>query len=471
MQSDVVLHPHITAPEERVLLRQGYGGPATADWTRATALVELLRGRMALLGPVTPRALGEPLAVDATESEHTLLDLEGEGVVLRGWFSPGGVEQEWCDRRLLARIHRGTLQRLRAEIEPISAADFMRFLFEWHQVPPSSRGRGVDAVRAAIARLDGFELAADAWDTHVLPARVADYDPSMLDLLCYGGEAAWARLTEPPAVPASAVVPPRPVRATPVAIYQRDRWREWSTLSDFDRTAAGTITGIGMTVLRALDDRGAQFVHEIVAATALPVTDVRDALAELAWAGLVASDGFAGLRAMWAAPAHPRRAGTPGGGRWARLTAAGDTDREAAVEQYAWALLHRYGIMCRRLLTREPFAVPWRELLRVYRRLEARGEVRGGRFVSGLPGEQFALPEAVELARRVRRSPPSGEAITISAADPLNLCGIVIAGERVPALASARITFRDGVPVPGERPPRGGVPLQDAADSIAAAAG
>jgi ATP-dependent Lhr-like helicase len=322
----------------------------------------------------------------------------------------------------------------------------MRFLFEWQQVSPSSRASGVDGVRAAITRLDGFELAADAWDTHVLKARVRDYDPSMLDLLCYGGEAAWARLTEPPAVPASAVLPPRPVRATPVAIYLRDRWREWSTLAGFDRTAAGSITGMGMQVLGALDDKGAQFAHEIAAATGLPAADVRVALAELAWAGLVASDGFAGLRAMWNEPPPSRRAASPGG-RWARLTAveAPGADREQAVEQYAWALLHRYGIMCRRLLTREPFAVPWRELLRVYRRLEARGEVRGGRFVSGLPGEQFALPEAVELARRVRRAPASGETITISAADPLNLCGIVTPGDRIPAVASTQITFRDGI--------------------------
>jgi ATP-dependent Lhr-like helicase len=431
--SEVHFEPAIAAPPLR----------AAVAWTRDSAIVELLRGRLAMLGPITPRELGRPLAVDATD---TLLALEAEGVVLRGWLSPGGVEEEWCDRRLLARIHRGTLQRLRAEIQPISASNFMRFLFEWQQVSPSSRASGVDGVRAAITRLDGFELAADAWDTHVLKARVRDYDPSMLDLLCYGGEAAWARLTEPPAVPASAVLPPRPVRATPVAIYLRDRWREWSTLAGFDRTAAGSITGMGMQVLGALDDKGAQFAHEIAAATGLPAADVRVALAELAWAGLVASDGFAGLRAMWNEPPPSRRAASPGG-RWARLTAveAPGADREQAVEQYAWALLHRYGIMCRRLLTREPFAVPWRELLRVYRRLEARGEVRGGRFVSGLPGEQFALPEAVELARRVRRAPASGETITISAADPLNLCGIVTPGDRIPAVASTQITFRDGI--------------------------
>jgi ATP-dependent Lhr-like helicase len=198
----------------------------------------------------------------------------------------------------------------------------------------------------------------------------------------------------------------------------------------------------------AVLDRGAQFAHEIAAAMGATVNDARDALAELAWAGLVASDGFAGLRSTWDPPS-PRRSGAGSGGRWSRLVDGNDAaDRETLVEQYARTLLNRYGIVCRRLLTREPFAVPWRELLRVYRRLEARGDIRGGRFISGVAGEQFALPEAVAMAREVRRRKPGGETVTISAVDPLNLCGILDGGERVAAIASTSITFRDGVRVP-----------------------
>jgi ATP-dependent Lhr-like helicase len=439
-------------------------------WTRATSAVELFRGRLALLGPVTPRQLGEPLGFDAPEAETVLLDLESEGVALGGWFSPGGTTEEWCDRRLLARIHRATLQRLRAEIQPISPADFMRFLFEWQHLTPSSRVSGVEGLRTIVAQLDGFELAAGAWDKHVLPGRVSGYDTSTLDLLCYSGEAAWARLTQPPAPSPPALLPPRPVRATPVALFLRDHARQWRVLANIDRSAVA-VSDLGAAVLRVLD-RGAQFVQGIADAAAMPVHDVREALSELVWAGLVASDGFAGLRAMWSGPPSPPRglrgygatAGPPSpprglrgygataGGRWSRLDpeppAGPAGDREGAIELYAQVLLQRYGIMCRRLLAREPYAVPWRELLRVYRRLEARGDIRGGRFVSGLAGEQFALPEAVVVARQVRRTKTSGDTVTISAADPLNLCGIITAGDRVPAVASAVITFRDGVPRP-----------------------
>jgi ATP-dependent Lhr-like helicase len=209
---------------------------------------------------------------------------------------------------------------------------------------------------------------------------------------------------------------------------------------------------VGPRVLDCLTEGGAQFAHEIAAALSSSIDEVRTALEELVWAGLIASDGFAGLRAIWNDVPQSKtflsrtgRATTAPGGRWSRLAATADEDRETSVERYASVLLQRYGIICRRLLVREPFAVPWRELLRVYRRMEARGDVRGGRFVSGLPGEQFALREAVELAREVRRTPARGESVTISAADPLNVCGIITAGDRIPAIASTRITFRDGV--------------------------
>ena len=438
LASALEVQPPMVAPPHR----------AAVAWTRETAAVELLRGRLGFLGPVTPRALGEPVGLSVEEASTVLLSLETEGVVLRGWFSPGGVEQEWCDRRLLARIHRATLQRLRAEIQPVSQADFMRFLFEWQHLSASSRVRGVEGLRTVIAQLDGCELAADAWDTHVLPARVSGYDGSMLDLMCYGGEAAWARITQP--APPSALLPSRPVRATPVALFVRDHGRAWRALANEEREQSPLVSDLGKSVLTVLE-RGAQFAQGIADAAKMTVHDVREALSELVWAGLVTSDGFAGLRSM-CSPSPARRPagyGATAGGRWSKLETeppAGG-DREAAVELYARTLLQRYGIVCRRLLVREPFAIAWRELLRVYRRLEARGEIRGGRFVSGVSGEQFALPEAVAMAREVRRRKPSGEVVTISAADPLNLCGILDGGERIPAVASTAIVFRDGLRV------------------------
>ena len=436
--------PLITAPRTRT----------STEWDRDQALIELLRGRVGIAGPVTPRAIGAALGLDANAASSVLVALEAEGVVLRGWFSPGGTEEEWCDRRLLARIHRMTLQKLRAEIQPVTAADFMRFLFEWQHVTPSSRVTGIEGLRTVISQLDGFELAADAWDKHVLRARVGGYDTAMLDLLSYSGEAAWARLSAPPAPDRTAVLPTRPIRSTPIALMVRDHLRSWRALARADGSAP-LIGDLGQRVLAVLCDKGAQFAHEIAGVLAVPVEDVRIALGELVWAGLISSDGFSGLNAILtdaaapgAFPARGTRTITSSGGRWSRLPddARDEATREQAVERFAWVLLQRYGIVCRRLLTREPFVVAWRELLRVYRRLEARGDIRGGRFVAGVPGEQFALPEAVELARRVRRTPPTGERITLSAADPLNLCGIVTAGDRVPAIASATVTFQDGVP-------------------------
>jgi ATP-dependent Lhr-like helicase len=447
----VTLDPPITAPQKR----------AEVAWTRESALVEIFRGRMAIAGPITPRRLGAPLGLGADAAIEVLLGLEADGAALRGWFSPGGVEEEWCDRRLLARIHRATLNRLRAEIQPVSQADFMRFLFAWQHVDPSSQLSGVDGVRAVIEQLDGFELAADAWDRKILPARVKDYDPSMLDLLCYGGEAGWARVTRPPDVNPTAVLPPRPIRATPIALFRRDHALLWRTLGDVGASDDAFVSDIGRRVLRILQEKGAQFVHEIAAALDVDAGLVRDTLAELVWAGLVASDGFAGLRAIWGdTPPAPSRlyrgrssvALASPGGRWSLLhvgsgewgVGSEDGSREAAVEAYAQVLLGRYGVVCRRLLAREPYAVPWRELLRVYRRLEARGDVRGGRFVSGLAGEQFALPEAVELARQIRRTKSNDDVITISAADPLNLCGILTTGEKIPAVAATQITYNRG---------------------------
>ncbi len=391
-----------------------------------------------------------------------MLALESEGVVLRGVFEASGAPEQWCDRRLLARIHRETLTRLRADIEPITPAEFMRFLFAWQHVTPVDRLTGVDGLRVAISQLDGFELAAAAWEAHVLPARVERYDPSMLDLLCFSGEVGWARLGPPGRGTALAATSPRPIRATPVSIFQREHVRVWLTLSTFEpaRVDSATYSAPARSLLTALDRAGASFLHELTAEPGVEGDLVPAALAELVAAGAVTSDGFGGLRSMVAPKTglarhvlgfRPRsRSAVPAiaGGRWARLSHDGPLlPRDEAVEHYATTLLARYGIVFRRMLAREPYAVPWRELVKVYRRLEARGEIRGGRFVAGMSGEQFAMPEAVDRAREVRRRPVSGESIAVSGADPLNLAGIVTGGERIASVASTSVVFCDGIPV------------------------
>jgi ATP-dependent Lhr-like helicase len=419
------------------------------SWTRSEAIAELIRGRITITGPATAAALAAPLAIPAADVDAALLLLEAGGVVLRGRFTPGESELEWCDRTLLARIHRYTLNRLRAEIEPVSPADFMRFLFRWQHVETSSRLTGPDGVREIIGALDGYELAAGAWERAVLPARLDRYDPSMLDMLCLAGETGWARLSaaSPDGTSSTALVP-----ATPIALFLREHAPAWRTLRG--TTGDPQLAADATCVLELLRARGASFFADLATACAFDDDRLRQALGALVACGLATSDGFSGLRALvWAARGRPsfgkaadRR--SKFAGRWTAIDGGnGDLSRDEAIELQAWALLRRYGVVFRRLLTRETNAATWRELARVYRRLEARGEIRGGRFVTGMSGEQFALPDAVERLREVRRIPADGALIVVSAADPLNLTGIVTAGDRIRTAGRNRIVYRDGVPL------------------------
>ncbi|MGB2714491.1 MAG: crosslink repair DNA glycosylase YcaQ family protein, partial [Vicinamibacterales bacterium] len=447
------IHPNLLAePDDVSSISASLGRSRLGRaWTRSEAIRELIRSQLTLLGPVRASDLADPLGIDIAEADEALLALESEGVVLRGRFSPPvGHAIQWCDRTLLSRIHRYTLNRLRAEIEPVTAADFMRFLLRWQHVDPSSRLTGLDGLREIVTMLDGFELAAGAWERSVIPSRIDGYEPSLLDMLCLAGEVCWGRLSVP-TLPQGGER--RPIAATPIALFPREHAETWQTL----RTSTGefdTLLGEpARRVLETLRTRGACFFADLIAATGMPATDVRDALGALVLSGLAASDGFSGLRALvWSSrnlPPHRDRR-THFSGRWTTVAAVPSTDaqrHEAAVELQAWTLLRRYGVVFRRLLVRETNAAPWRELTRVYRRLEARGEIRGGRFVSGMSGEQFALPDAIDRLREVRRQPPDGRLIAISTADPLNLVGIVTAGDRIRAMRRNRLVYRDGVPL------------------------
>ena len=458
------LEPRLTPPASR----------SSRAWTPADALVEVLRGRLAISGPITSADLATLLSLPESQIDAALLALEADGVALRGRFTPATRRQqpgairgrsdpgsrtpdpgtdsvtEWCERSLLARIHRYTLNRLRAEIEPVSPADFMRFLFAWQHVGAPGLLTSIDGLREIISLLDGFELSASAWERAVLPARLDKYEPQLLDMLCLAGEVGWARLSVPPPDPLN---PPRLVPATPVALFlreQADAWQRLRGVSCDADTHKLDLPDNARRVLDVLTVRGASFFNDIVSSLAIDADAVRQAIGVLVAAGLAASDGFSGLRALVSAshdvpPLRDRR--THFAGRWTALRTADSSARDKDVETLARTLLRRYGVVFRRVLTREPTTVPWRDLTRAYRRLEARGEIRGGRFVSGMSGEQFALPEAVERLREVRRTRPDGALRTISAADPLNLAGIVTAGDRIRVAGRSRIVYRDGVPL------------------------
>ena len=437
-------------------------------WERADTIRELVRGRMEVAGPITAGELTDILRLARSEIDAALLALEAEGFVLRGKFHPDATEQEWCDRRLLARIHRLTIDRLRAEIEPVSPQDFYRFLFAWQRADPKHRVEGPDGLQSVLEQLDGCELPLAAWESSVLAGRVNEYDPEWLDRLCFSGRAGWGRLSSPqnPGARASA-----PLRSSPIALYQRENLDDWLHLTPTN--SGGAFSANTQTVFDALRVGGALFFTEIVRRTGLLPSQVEETLSQLAALGFVTSDSFDGLRALLV-PSNKRPtlgrnegkrrrktnlASIEFAGRWSLLRAhfASDSEpprngavsnsRDEAMEKFARVLLRRYGVVFRRLLDRESLAITWYELGRIYRRWEARGEIRGGYFVGGVSGEQFALPEAIGLLRSVRKASPKGELIVLSAADPLNLQGILTPGPRITALTTNRILFSDGLPM------------------------
>jgi len=486
-------------------------------WTdREGALVELIRAHMVCRGPTTAARLAAALELPTADVDAALARVELEGNVLRGQFdarlramAPGGdplvgaatradsearadadvdgpagtLELQWCDRRLLARINRRMLDGLRREIEPVSAADYLRFLLAWQHVSRGTQLAGRAGLLEVLGQLQGFEAAAGAWERELLPARVAGYDPAWLDTLCLSGEVTWGRLSGRDAAAA-------PNRTAPIALVRR-RDLAW-LLASREGLDDAQLSDAARDVLRFLREAGASFLDDIVHGAGRLRAEVEDVLWELVGAGRVTGDGFAGLRALVAASGGgggggsgrarghghgqgsarsrwygrwARRADTAGAaaaahvsagaaGRWSALRPPPRTPHlghspsdDDTVEALARQYLRRYGVVLREVLTREPAAPPWRDLLRALRRLEMRGEIRGGRMVAGFVGEQFALPEALEALRAVRRTPPPSETIRLSGCDPLNLGGILTPGERTPATLNHSVSFRDGVPV------------------------
>jgi ATP-dependent helicase Lhr and Lhr-like helicase len=468
--------------------------------SREDALLTLVTGWISHLGPTRASELGETLGLPASDVSSALLRMEASGTVLRGNFSgtaaefrsagqPGAAvptqalaeqqamavpvqepETEWCERRLLARIHRLTVATLRKQIEPVTAAQFMQWLLQWQHVAPGTQVSGERGTLEVLRQLQGFEIPANAWERQVLSRRIVDYDPMWLDQLCLTGAVGWGRLSPHPATldysnaskgsDGESVAPVRqrrviPTSVAPITFFIRED-ADWMIPR---HPGAGVAENNGLShgaqkVLDFLRQRGASFFADIVRGTEKLKAEIETGLWELVAAGLVTADGFDNLRSL----IDPkRRAGQGSGrttrprhnaGRWALLHAEEVVERPRAIEAACWMLLRRYGIVVRDVLAREANLPPWRELLMGFRRLEDRGEIRGGRFVDGFIGEQFALPVAVESVRALRKLDATQGTVTLSAADPLNLVGILVPGERVPAISGNSVTYRDGAAIP-----------------------
>ncbi|HXN27142.1 MAG TPA: DEAD/DEAH box helicase [Candidatus Acidoferrales bacterium] len=434
--------------------------------SREDAFFTCITGWLAHLGPVTTSGLADFLGVAAADVEKIMLRMEAAGSVLRGRFTDSsGTETEWCDRRLLARIHRLTLGTLRKQIQPVNAAQFMRWLLRWQHVTPETRLLGERGTLEVLQQLQGFEAPASSWEQQILARRVANYDPNVLDRLCLTGAVGWGRLSPHPATLGEhdgAIRRVVPSSVAPLTFFIRED-ADWMIsrhapdgTAGTDEAAAG-LSHAAREVLAHLRQRGASFFTDIVRGTGKIKAELETALWELVTAGLITADGFDNIRAL----IDPkRRAGQGKGhnarprhsaGRWSLLYAGEALDRTRVLDSICGTLLKRYGVVFREMVAREAMAPRWRELLIALRRLEDQGEIRGGRFVSGFLGEQFALPVAVESLRASARQPGSGEAVTVSAADPLNLVGILIPGDRVSSSSGKTVTLVDGIAAdPGE---------------------
>ena len=412
-------------------------------------------------GPVTSQILTDVLGIANQEIDGALVRLEASGSVLRGQFTDASSnETEWCDRRLLARIHRLTLGALRKEIQPVTAAQFMRWLLRWQHAAPGTQVFGERGALEIVQQLQGFEAPANSWEREILGRRIANYDPKVLDQLCLTGAVGWGRLSPHPATLSGQDGVNRrvvPTSVAPVAFFVRDD-ADWMILphgtdGPGNREEPRGLSVCARDVLMYLRQRGASFFADIVRGTGKLKTEVETALWELVTAGLLTADGFDNIRAL----IDPKRRSGHGRGqnarprhsvgRWSLLYASEAPDKARTIEATCWTLLKRYGVVFREVIARESIVPQWRELLIAFRRLEDRGEIRGGRFVSGFLGEQFALPVAIESVRAIRKTEPAGEIVTVSAADPLNLVGILLPGERIAANSGKTLTLRDGVPV------------------------
>ena len=463
--------PHIPSPDE----------------APDEVLRRAVQGWMCLLGPATASSLANLLHVPAAEIWKQLLRLEVAGILMRGVFEhapkPGTLisdhETEWCDRRLLQRIHKRTVGALRKQIEPVTPAVYMQWLLGWQHVAPQTQLTGEAGVLEALRGLEGFEAPAIEWERSLLPARVAAYDPRWLDALCMAGVVGWGRLSPHPAFYAAETGGPRrviPTSMAPIAFFLREEalWLD-ACLANAHVPEANLpccLSTLALAVSACLAQRGAMFAADLQRAFAVPAPELDRALWELVCAGLVTADGFDTLRLLidprrrqlHAPPPGAKRAARHAAGRWSLLIAAQDQgwpassphthpslvagdgaaaeQREAQLASACAMLLRRYGVLFRDVLERETNIPKWRELLPMLRRMEARGEVRGGRFLSGFAGEQFALPEAIQSLRETRRNGLDPDlAVSVTAADPLNLLGIVIPGERVPAVAGKSLTW------------------------------
>ncbi len=439
---------------------------ALPGWLKAethseeAALVEILRGRLEGLGPVTLERLVRDTGLAENKINIALAALETEGFVFRGRYTPGIEQEEWCERRLLQRIHKYTIEAHRQSVQPVSLQDFMRFLFAHHRLGAAFSQTGPESLERALELLEGIAAPAAAWESDILPARIDKYDPNWLDVLCISGRLIWGRF-QAARPSANGGHRQNAVKSTPISILSRSNAPLWTALSPLAPEDL-PLSSDAQAIEADLKQHGASFLDDMLKRTRLLKTQAESALGELVANGRAHNDSFTGLRSLLT-PAHKkpgghgrrrgRRAvfGIEHAGRWSLIPAPQTADThpgdEAVLTELTHIYLKRWGVLFRKLLERETLAPPWRVLVRLLRKMELRGELRGGRFVAGVGGEQFAYPETVDRLRQTAKAEKKEDCIVLSAADPLNLLGVILPGEKTARLTHNRVLYEDGVPI------------------------
>ncbi len=427
------------------------------DWSKESALREIVRGRLEGLGPVTVERLAQDIGLPPEDIELALLALENEGFVFRGRYTPGFEKEEWCERRLLQRIHRYTIDTHRKSIQPVSLQDYMRFLFDRNQISSDPLPTGLESLEKALDRLEGISIPVASWEADILPARIDRYDPNWLDMLCMSGRFVWGRFYIKTAVNEGRRT--GAIKSTPINLISRSNMDLWQALVE-NRGEVLSVSADADLIKRDLGNHGASFFDDIVKRTRLLKTQVENGIAELVAGGQITSDNYTGLRALLTPGSHKlnsqraRRSrtnsyGIERAGRWSLIineTEAAPLDNDQ-IERLILIYLNRWGVLFKQALEREVFAPPWRILVHALRRMELKGVLRGGRFVAGAVGEQFALPETVDRLRQISKEKKQSKLVTLSAADPLNLLGVILPGKKLARVIGNRVLYRDGLPI------------------------
>lgn len=428
------------------------------------ALATMVRVHLAAAGPVSlERLVGEdPLGpgplrgapLPLGRARTAIVALEATGFAMQ---IPGA---RWCARHTYARLHRMARQRRRASYVAVPVSQFLDFLTRWQHVEESTRLSGREGVRRVVEQLQGVELAAGEWERSVLAARVRDYQPEWLDELCLSGELVWGRLSLR-AGAEDARGSATPSMATPLTLLDREDLAWHLRAVRLDAAPVVPPHGAARDVYDALAQRGALFRAALPADTGRLRDDVDAGVWDLVARGAVTADAFSAVRSLlgarrWSSSSragarrmtlstHRAPASTGvGEGRWSLLpvneTPLTPLEYEELAEMVARQLVRRWGVVTYELFATESYRVPWRYVVWALRRLEARGEVVGGRFVQGLAGEQYAHVEALDALQR----PPSDVPVTIAAVDPLNLTGTILTATRIPARVRQSLTIREG---------------------------